>query len=107
MDLGLGGKAALVAGASRGIGRAITLALAREGARVAAVARTEPDLASLMRELGPGHVSIAADVITAGGARAAVEGAVQAFSGLDIVVSVVGACVLIGLSRLVGPRRAG
>ena len=39
MDLGLAGKLCLVSGASRGIGRAIALALAREGARVAAVAR--------------------------------------------------------------------
>lgn len=90
MDLGLGGKACLVAGASRGIGRAIAVALAREGARVAAVARGEADLAALMQQLGDGHVSIAADVVTPNGARAAVEGAVQAFGGLDVVVSVVG-----------------
>jgi 3-oxoacyl-[acyl-carrier protein] reductase len=90
MDLGLAGKACLVAGASRGIGRAIAHALAREGARVAAVARGEADLAALVRELGDGHVSITADVTTAAGASAAVDGAVQAFGGLDVVVSVVG-----------------
>jgi 3-oxoacyl-[acyl-carrier protein] reductase len=90
MDLGLHGKACLVAGASRGIGRAIALALAREGARVAAVARGETDLAALAAELGEGHASIVADVVTAAGARAAVEGAVSAFGGLDIVISVVG-----------------
>ena len=90
MDLGLQGKACLVAGASRGIGRAITLALAREGARVAAVARGEADLAALAAQLGEGHTSIVADIVTAGGARAAVEGAVAAFGGLDIVISVVG-----------------
>ena len=92
MDLGLTGKACLVAGASRGIGRAITLALAREGARVAAVARGEDDLAALMRELDDDvrHTSIAADVTTANGASAAVAGAVQAFGGLDIVITVVG-----------------
>ena len=50
MDLGLTGKACLVAGASRGIGRAISQVLAREGARVAAVARGEVDLAVLMSE---------------------------------------------------------
>ena len=92
MDLGLAGKACLVAGASRGIGRAIALTLAREGARVAAVARGEADLAALMRELGDEqrHASIAADVVTANGASAAVAGAVQAFGGLDIVITVVG-----------------
>lgn len=90
MDLGLAGKACLVAGASRGIGRAIALALAREGGKVAAVARGEADLATLMQELGDGHVSISADVITAEGASAAVDAAVRAFGGLDVVVAVVG-----------------
>jgi 3-oxoacyl-[acyl-carrier protein] reductase len=92
MDLGLAGKACLVAGASRGIGRAIALALAREGARVAAVARGEADLAALMRELGGGdqHAAIVADVTTPNGAAVAVDGAVRAFGGLDVVVAVVG-----------------
>ena len=44
MDLGFAGKACLVAGASRGIGQAIAHALAREGARVAAVARGKAEL---------------------------------------------------------------
>jgi 3-oxoacyl-[acyl-carrier protein] reductase len=90
MDLGLAGKACLVAGASRGIGRAIAIALAREGARVAAVARGEADLAALLRELGDGHASIIADVTTADGATAAVDGAVRAFGGLDCVIAVAG-----------------
>ena len=90
MDLGLASKACLVAGASRGIGRAIAVALAREGARVAAVARGEADLATLMGELGEGHTSIVADVTTADGASAAVDGALRAFGGIDVVVAVVG-----------------
>ncbi|HSD87018.1 MAG TPA: SDR family oxidoreductase [Kofleriaceae bacterium] len=91
MDLGYAGKACLVAGASRGIGRAIAHALAREGARVAAVARGAADLASLMTELaGTGHTSIVADVSTADGASAVVDGTLAALGGIDCVVGVVG-----------------
>lgn len=85
MDLGLAGKACLVAGASRGIGRAIALALKVEGARVCGVARGEADLATL----GVDH-TIAADVSTAEGATKAVEGTVAAFGLLDVVIGVVG-----------------
>lgn len=91
MDLGLAGKSCLVAGASRGIGRAIAHALAREGARIAAIARGEADLAALLSELpGKGHVSIVADVTTADGASTAVDGAARALSGLDVVIPNVG-----------------
>ena len=64
VNLGLDGKAVLVAGASRGIGRAIALAFAREGARVAAVARG----ASRARCARAVEVKIVADVATAEGA---------------------------------------
>jgi 3-oxoacyl-[acyl-carrier protein] reductase len=90
MDLELAGKACLVAGASRGIGKAIAEALAREGGRVAAVARGAEALNATVKQLGEGHVAIAADVTTADGAREAVEGCVKAFGGIDIVVANVG-----------------
>jgi 3-oxoacyl-[acyl-carrier protein] reductase len=91
MDLELGGKLCLVAGASRGIGRAIAHALAREGARVAAVARGRDDLEAVIGELsGTGHTAIAADVTTADGANAAIDGCVQALGGIDVVVTNVG-----------------
>ncbi|MFI4946065.1 MAG: SDR family NAD(P)-dependent oxidoreductase, partial [Burkholderiales bacterium] len=45
MDLGLGGKVALVAGASRGLGHAIARELASEGAAVVVCARGEERLA--------------------------------------------------------------
>jgi meso-butanediol dehydrogenase/(S,S)-butanediol dehydrogenase/diacetyl reductase len=44
-------KITLVTGASRGIGRASALALSREGAVVAAVARTKAELDSLVQEI--------------------------------------------------------
>jgi 3-oxoacyl-[acyl-carrier protein] reductase len=94
VNLGLDGKLCLVAGASRGIGRAIALALAREGGRVAAVARGEEGLAAVLPELaaagGGPHVAIAADVITPEGASAAVDGCVRLIGGIDVVVAVVG-----------------
>lgn len=51
MDLELGGKTALVTGASRGIGRAIALGLAQEGARVALCARDKAALESVAAEI--------------------------------------------------------
>jgi 3-oxoacyl-[acyl-carrier protein] reductase len=94
MDLGLAGRRALVSGASRGIGRAIALALASEGVRVAAVARGAEDLERLRGELpavsAGAHVAIVADVTTADGASAAVDGAAAQLGGLDLVVANVG-----------------
>jgi 3-oxoacyl-[acyl-carrier protein] reductase len=91
MDLELTGKLCLVSGASRGIGRAIALALTREGGRVAAVARGRGDLDALLAELpGSGHVAIVADAATAEGATAAVDGCAGALGGIDVVVTVVG-----------------
>ena len=52
MDLGLSGKCALVTGASIGIGRAIALALAKEGVRLAVVARRRALLEELQHETG-------------------------------------------------------
>lgn len=93
MDLGLHGKAALVTGASRGIGKAIARALAREGARVCLAARGEADLKATEQELkllGPQIASVKADVTTQEGARAAVQAALDAFGALDALVNNVG-----------------
>lgn len=95
MDLGLTGKVCLVSGASRGIGRAIALALAREGGHVAAVARGTDDLVTLAAELkggvsGSPHTTIVADVSTAEGAQAAVDACVQQHGGIDVVIANVG-----------------
>lgn len=57
MDLGLAGRVALVTGASRGIGRAIAVALASEGARVAVAARSAEGVAAVAEQIG-GHGNV-------------------------------------------------
>jgi 3-oxoacyl-[acyl-carrier protein] reductase len=51
MNLGIGGRRALVCGGSKGLGRAAALALSREGAAVTLVARNEEALATAAREI--------------------------------------------------------
>jgi 3-oxoacyl-[acyl-carrier protein] reductase len=61
MDLGLEGKVALVMGASKGIGRGVASALAREGARVAIASRSAVRLAEAASEIGAHATPFVAD----------------------------------------------
>ena len=66
MQLELQGKSALVVGASRGLGRAIAITLAQEGAQVGVVARKEADIISLVAEMGgetKGHWGLLKDLV--------------------------------------------
>jgi NAD(P)-dependent dehydrogenase (short-subunit alcohol dehydrogenase family) len=90
MDLGLGGKAALVTGGSRGIGKAIAEALLREGVSVALCARNADALARTVAELetiGPPVLGKATDVTDAAAVQAFVEAARGAFGRVDILVN--------------------
>ena len=77
MKLGLENRVALVMGASRGIGRAIAAALAREGTRVAIVIRSPEELEQAAAEIGKGarpFVADAADLDRLGSLPKEVEG---------------------------------
>jgi 3-oxoacyl-[acyl-carrier protein] reductase len=103
MDLMLGHKAALLVGASRGIGGAAALSLAREGCSVAIVARGKDgaEQAKLCREAGaPKAVAIAADATDAQALRAAVDAAARDLGRLDALVTLVGGSAPGGIAEL-------
>jgi NAD(P)-dependent dehydrogenase (short-subunit alcohol dehydrogenase family) len=86
----LAGRKALVTGASRGIGEAIALGLARFGADVAVTARDVARLADVSAEietLGRKAVPIAMDTLDVAGIRSGVAEAAAALGGLDLLVN--------------------
>jgi len=91
MDLELSGKAAIVTGGSRGIGKAVARELAREGVSVAIAARSrealEATAAELAEETGSPVEPFVVDTTDERAVRAMVEGAMAAFSRVDILVN--------------------
>lgn len=89
MDLGIAGRVALVTGASRGLGRASALALAREGAKVVVNARDPESLAATAHEIADmSEVEIvAADATEPDVPARLVRTAVERFGRLDVVVA--------------------
>ena len=86
----LEGKKAIVTGASRGIGRAIAVEYARQGADVAVLARNEQmlnEVADEIRALGRNAVVTVADVMEAAAVHEAAQAAIAGLGGLDIVVN--------------------
>jgi 3-oxoacyl-[acyl-carrier protein] reductase len=98
MNRTLENKRALVTGGSRGIGAAIVLRLAREGANVAFTYVSRPDQAAetarAAEELGVEAISIRADAADAGAVVAAVERTAAEWGGIDILVNNAGIAVI-------------
>src|SRR5579863_9170634 len=83
-------KVALVTGASQGIGRATSLALAEAGAKVAVAARSADKLASLVSEIesgGGAAVAVTMDVADGAQVKAGFQQALAKFGRLDILVN--------------------
>ena len=85
----LEGKVAAVTGAGRGIGKAIAIAYASEGAAVCCAARTQSEIDGTVAEIedsGRRAVAVATDVTQPNSVQNMFEVTVRAFGGLDIVV---------------------
>ena len=91
MDLALGGKKAIVTGASEGIGKAITISLAREGVDVAICARRKEPLeqaaAEIAKATGRKIFPITADLTNPSDAENFIKKAHQALGRIDILVN--------------------
>jgi 3-oxoacyl-[acyl-carrier protein] reductase len=89
MDLQLAGRNCIVTGASRGIGRAIALGLAAEGAHLAICARGEPALQAARAEIEARGVRVFADtcdLADADALRTFLAASHQALGGVDILI---------------------
>ena len=90
MELGLKGKVAFVAAASKGLGFATALGLAKEGAKVAICSRTEADIKAaaetIRAQTGAEVLPLVVDVTDAEAIEKAIQETVAHFGGLQIIV---------------------
>jgi NAD(P)-dependent dehydrogenase (short-subunit alcohol dehydrogenase family) len=93
LDLDLSGKAAIVTGATSGIGRAIAEALAEAGADLVLVGRDEDrlgDTLAAVRERGAQAVPVAVELTADGAPQTIVDAAIARFGRIDVLVNCAG-----------------
>ena len=86
----LEGKTALITGAGRGIGKALALGFAREGANIIAISRTSGEIEATAGEvtrLGARAAALAADVSQVEDVRRIADAAVRRFGRLDVLIN--------------------
>src|SRR5580658_3461352 len=86
----ISGKVCLVTGGTSGLGKAISLAFARAGAKVIAGSTSAGQVDAIKKELGEGHDVIQIDVADEKSVIAAVDHAVKRYGRLDAVVNAAG-----------------
>ena len=92
MGLNLKNRKIIISGASDGIGRALALAFAKEGAQVAVCARNQGPLDTLSAEIeGEGHLFFSADLGKAEGVQAFHENVMNQWGHIDVLINNVGA----------------
>lgn len=91
MDLGLGGKVAMVTGGGSGIGEAIALRLAAEGATVVSADLNGGNAEATAAKAGPPAEGVALDIASFDQAKAVVGGIVDRHGRLDVLVNCAGA----------------
>ena len=96
----LEGQVAVITGAGRGIGRAIALAYAREGAQLALAARSESELeqtVASVSELGAEAIAVPTDITSQGHTERLAQAVVERFGRIDVLVNNA------GISGPIGP----
>jgi 3-oxoacyl-[acyl-carrier protein] reductase len=117
MNLGIAGKTAIVSAASRGIGKAVAIGLAKEGVNMAICARNEAELLTTAHAIESAYsvkvLPIVADLVKASDVKFLVRETVDRFGCADILVANAGgppASVSVsapGLARCHGIKPAG
>ncbi|HEU4435548.1 MAG TPA: SDR family NAD(P)-dependent oxidoreductase, partial [Pyrinomonadaceae bacterium] len=83
----LNGKVALITGGGRGIGRAIAIAFAREGARIAIAARTSEQVEQVAAEIGASAIALVCDVSSSESVTQMFAQTLERLGDVDILVN--------------------